>query len=168
MADINDIIATAKLREHTISLCLRGDLAAQHEQASTELEAVTRDGLSDSLAAPQAEAAKKVRDIEEMMRASSTDFTFRALGDRAYRALKAAHVGREGHSEAFNIETYPVALIAAASADPVMSIPDVERLFEVLAEGQRDALFGAAFTVNEGQAGVPFSERASTVIRSYS
>lgn len=163
--DINDVIASAKLREHSIKLCLRGDLAAEHEEAVAALEALLRDGLSDSLAAPAVEAAKRVRDLEDQMRESSTVFRFRALGDREYRSLKAAHPGSDG--QAFNVTTYPAALIAASSADPVMTVPDVERLFEVLSEGQRDELFGAAFIVNEGKAGVPFNESASHVIRSY-
>lgn len=163
--DINDVIAGAKLREHTVTLCLRGDLAAAHEQAVASLDALIRDGLSDSLAAPAVEAAKKIRELEDAMRESSTTFRFRALGDREYRALKSAHPGTDG--AAFNVETYPVALIAASSADPVMTVPDVERLFEVLSEGQRDELFGGAFIVNEGKAGVPFNESASAVIRSY-
>ena len=164
--DINDVIAGAKLREQTVSLCMRGDLVAAHAEASEALDALLRDGLSDSLAAPQVEAARKVRAIEDEMNAAATVFRVRALGDREYRAIKAAHPGRDGVQEAFNIDTYPAALIAASSADPVMTVPDVERLFEVLNEGQRDELFGAAFTVNEGKQGVPFSERASLVIRS--
>lgn len=164
--DINEVIASAKLREHTVTLCLRGDLAAEHEAAVAALDALLRDGLSsESLAAPAVEAAKKVRELEDQMRQASTTFRFRALGDREYRALKAAHPGSDG--AAFNVETYPAALIAASSADPVMTVPDVERLFEVMSEGQRDELFGAAFVVNEGKAGVPFNESASQVIRSF-
>ena len=166
--DINDVIASAKLREQSITLCLRGDLAARHQEAVQALEALTPDGVTGSLGGPVVEAAQKVRELEAEMREASTTFLFRALGDREYRALKAAHPGREGQQESFNVDTYPAALVAASSADPVMTVPDVERLFEVLSEGLRDQLFGAAFMVNEGRDGVPFSERASAVIRTSS
>ena len=157
MSAIDDILATAKLPEQTVTLCVRGDLLAQHAALTADLK-VLGDGEM-SLADPRHEIARQIVDLEAEMKATEVAFTFRALGRTAYRALVAAHPGPEGTR--FNIDTFSPALIAASCHAPAMTPTQVDRLFDVVNEGAVEVLFMAAYTVNEGLSRVPFSAVAS-------
>jgi len=163
MARIDDIIGSAKLPEHTVRLCLDGDLAAEHERLSAELDALD-EWAPGSLADedPRVALAGRIRDIEERMNERLTPFTFRAVGGPKYRELLAAHPGKDG--DRFDPDTFPRALVAASAVDPQMTPADVDRLSQVLSNGQYEALFMGAFMVNEGPSKVPFSKRASDLI----
>ncbi len=163
---IEDVIGAAKLPEHTVRLCLRGDLAAEHERLDAELEAL-RGWEPSSIADedPRRELAERVQAVEAEMADSETVFTFRALGRRKYRELIDAHPDPKGEG-LFNVDTFPPALIAASCVDPVMTAVDAERLFDVLNAGQVETLFMGAYIVNEGPTKVPFSKAASDALRS--
>lgn len=164
MANIDDIIGSAKLPEQTIRLCMRGDLVAEHADLDAQLKAMG-DWEPSSLAEsdPRAELAERIAALEVEIAESETAFTFRALGRRKYRELLDANQGEPGTR--FNPDTFPRALIAACCADPIVTPTDVDRLFDVLNEGAVETLFMAAFTVNEGLTRVPFSAAASAMTR---
>lgn len=164
MANIDDIIGTAKLPEQTVRLCMRGDLVAAHADLDAKLKSLSG-WEPNSLAEPdpRADLADRIRDLEVEITDSEVPFTFRALGRRKYRELLDANQGEPGTR--FNPDTFPRALIAACCADPVLTVTDVDRLFDVLNEGAVETLFMAAFTVNEGLTKVPFSAAASAVTR---
>lgn len=160
-----DILAAAKLPEHTVRVCLRGDLAAEHERLENELDAL-RDWESSSLADedPRRPLAEAIQAIESDMVDSTETFVFRALGQRKYRALLDAHPDPKGEGS-WNAESFPQALIAASCIEPPMDVVDVERLFDVLNAGQVETLFMGAYVVNEGPTQVPFSKAASAALR---
>jgi hypothetical protein len=163
---IEDILAATKLPEHTVRLCLRGDLAAEHERLEAELAAL-RDWEPSSLADedPRRAAAEAIQAVEASMAESETVFVFRALGRRKYRALMDAHPDPKGEGM-FSADTFPQALIAASCVEPEMDVVDAERLFDVLNAGQVETLFMGAYIVNEGPTQVPFSKAASDALRS--
>lgn len=161
---IDDILEVAKLPQQTIRLCLRGDLVADHQALEAELKAMgdfTQSHLGE--ADPRTPVAQQIKAVEQAMRDAETSFTFKALGRRKYRELLVANAGDPGQK--FNPETFPRALIAACAVDPVMTPTDVDRLFDVLNEGAVEALFMAAYTINEGLTRVPFSATASDVTK---
>lgn len=163
MSTIDDIIGTAKLPETTVRLCPRGDLAAEHNALSAQLAALgefTPSSLADT--DPRAPIAASLVDLEERMRDLEVPFTFRALGRRKYRELMGQHPGEPPLR--FGPGFIP-ALIAACALDPEMTPTDVERLFDVLSEGDCELLFLAAYQVNEGVTRVPFSAAASALTR---
>ena len=163
VASIDDIIGAATLPEHTVRLCLLGELVAEHERLEADLNALPEFVASHMADTdPRVPLAQQLRDIEQQMAASETAFTFRALGSRKYRELVDAHPGKP--DERFDTESFPRALISACAVDPVMTPTDVDRLFDVLNAGQVEALFMAAFVVNEGPTSVPFSASASEVL----
>lgn len=166
---IRDIIDSAKLREHTIRICFDGDLVRQHEELSIRLDdTIKSESVATSIADvdPAKSLAEEVRLLESTMREKAQLFKFRALRRRAYERIWAEHPGRPDKDEKWNVETFPPALIAACAIDPVMTVTEIEDLFDVINETQRDELFAAAFYVNQGSTDIPFSERASFVIRS--
>lgn len=161
-ASIEDIIAGAKLPEHTARICLRGDLLAEHERLESELAALgefTASHLADT--DPRRPVAEALRAVEAQMAEAESVFTFRALGRRKYRELVDAH---PAEGKEFDPATFPQALIAACAVEPDMTPTDVLRLFDLLNEGQVGALFMAAYSVNEGAPSVPFSGRASEIL----
>ena len=167
--DARTLIAGARRRESTLPLCLAGDLAAEHEELEAELEAVMRPGAwtAGSLADtnPTIALSERIVAVEAQMAEHTTTLRFRALKRSDWEALIAAHPGREGKEERWNWSTFAPAIVSACLVDPVMTVAEVDELFDVVNEGQRDALFGAAFQVNQEATTVPFSERASVVTR---
>jgi hypothetical protein len=164
---IADILATAKPRETTVRLCLRGDLVAEFEALDAELTDKTVSGTwrtSD----PQSEAADLADRIEALRAEMDVDtvvFRFRSLPRLQWEALVDAHPGRDGRDEPFNFTTFPLALIAACAFDPAMTDAEATDLLDILNEGQRIKLFDACYTVNQESTAVPFSVSASAVSR---
>jgi hypothetical protein len=115
--------------------------------------------------------AEAIEDVEARMVEHTIPFRLRALGPKDWSDLIAAHPPRPDTDEqtfgerVFNTETYPPALIAACCFDPAMTVDQVRELFEVLNEGQRNALFNGAWRANMG-IDVPFSPAASAMLRS--
>ncbi|MFR9796137.1 hypothetical protein ACL02U_09575 [Streptomyces sp. MS06] len=167
MPDIKDILKKAKPREHTVRICLAGDVAAEVERLEAELRAVsewTPTSIADQH--PGVEIAKKISAAREKMRAAEVEFTFRALGRLAWSDLVAQHPS-EDQDQAWDAETLAPALVAASAVDPVMTPEQVDALFERLNNGQRDELIGAAWAVNGEATSVPFSLAASAILASH-
>lgn len=163
---IRDIIAAAKPAEASVKLCLRGDLNSAIVDADRDLQAELGKPEAQSLAGnPRVnELASLIESLREQMKAAEEKFTFRAITPKAWSDLLAAHPGRAGKPEGFNLETVPGAVIAACAVSPEMTMADVEALIGVLNSGQRDELFDAAWRVNTKALNVPFSQAASRVL----
>ena len=168
MPDITEILKRARPRERSITLCLAGDEAAEVERLERQLAELSDTWQPESLGAkdPSEALAKRIKAARERMRKSEAEFTFRAMGDKAWSDLIAAHPGGKGQS--FDPATFPKALVAAACVDPVMTVEQTTELFEVLNQGQRDELWQAAFEVNTEATSVPFSVSASAIFSSHS
>lgn len=164
-----DLAAKATLAERTVTLCLAGGLNAELEALEKRLrdaDGWQRTALGEQ--DPRRALAEQVEALRERMKESEETFRFRALPRRAYSNLMAEHPPRKDRDEAvFNADTFPQALIAACGVDPEFDGPeDVDALFEVLNEGQRIALWDAAWQVNTSTVSVPFSVAASVILQS--
>jgi hypothetical protein len=166
MPDIKDILAKARPREHTIRICLAGDVAAEVERLEAEL-AATQSWVQQSIAEahPGIEIAEEIAAARERMREAEVAFTFRALGAKAWSDLVAQHPS-EKEEEAWDDESLAPALVAASAVDPVMTPEDVAALFEQINMGQRQELIQAAWTVNGEATSVPFALHASAILAS--
>jgi hypothetical protein len=167
MPDISEILKKAKRREKSVFLCLAGDAVAELEGLEKQLAKLGDAWQPDSLAAsdPRIKLAKQVAAAREHVRASETEFRFRALGDREWSDLHAAHPAKE-KGQAWDPETFAPALISACSVDPVMTVEQVRELFELLNAGQRDVLWQGAYDANVEATGIPFSLNASGILDS--
>ena len=168
MADIEDIIAEAKLPERSITLCLRGDLQAQWEDLERKLQRAEANS-DDTLAGdPEAQAlAEQMEALAERMRATERTFLFRGLGSKEYSDLLAANKApadkQDEAVDGLDWSTYPTALIAACAVDPAMTFEQAERLSNVLTNRQWDDLFSTALACNRSKVDVPFSLSASAI-----
>lgn len=165
--DILDVIKRAKLREHTVPVCLAGDAAAEVERLERELASLADAWEPTSLGDkhPGEATAKKIAALRERMQKSVVGFELRALGDTAWSDLVAAHPS-ESKNEAWNPKTFPIALLAATCINPVMTIEQAQTLCEQLNEGQRADLHAGVWEVNQGATSVPFSVSASAILHS--
>lgn len=167
MADIEALLKKAKARETTVPVYLAGDLVAEIERLERQLaEAGSAQWRADSLADtnPTRAIAEKIEAARKRLKASEVEFRFRALPDAQWSDLLAAHPPKDPERETFNTDTFPRALIAACAIDPVMNPEQVDRLFGVLNQGQRNDLFNGAFQVNTEGTNLPFSVSASAIL----
>jgi len=165
MPDITEILKRAKPRETTVTLYLAGDQAAEVERLERQLADIGDTWKPDSLAAtnPAEALAKKIQAARERLKKSGVDFRLKALGDQAWSDLVAAHPSTK-KDELWDPVSFSRALVSACCVDPEMKPGDVDQLFEVLNEGQRQELQQAAYDVNAGATSVPFSVSASGIL----
>lgn len=177
LKNFKTMLAEAKLPEKTVPICLRGDLAADFEEAERRLIEANKT-RGDSLAgAPELGAlAEQVEQLREQMRQHFYTFRLRALPKRDWRALVAAHPprrvdGPDGEPEVHeddkyvgvNADTFFDAMIRACLVDPELDEQEWAHLAEVLSDKQYEALSTAAWGVNRSDVDVPFSRVASLI-----
>ena len=153
---IEAILGDARPRETIVRVCVAGDLAGRLDQLIERRQGLARTSLGGDGAA---EVDAEIADVREQMAGRTHAFTFRALPAKAWSDLLAAHPD-PGKTRAFNVDTFPLALVAACCADPQMDAGQAGRLFDALNEGARSLLFDAAWQVNTGAVPVPFSASA--------
>jgi hypothetical protein len=159
MPDIEELLAGATLRRHTVPVCLDGDASAELEAAEAELE-----GLGEWVPTSMGETNPAVALIErveaarEAVRAARHDFAFQALGHTTYSRLLAAHPPAEGAPEGshYDAGTFLPVLLSQCCTDPVMSLPQVELLLDRVNDGQARQMYAAALEVNEEPSPIPF------------
>ena len=161
-----DIRAAFVAREKRVDLVTDGALLAEHEALAEELATAmqqTRTSLADGSSVR--DLAQRVEALESQLAESRVSFRLRGLGRNAFQRLLAEHRPADDDARVFNPDTFPQALIAACSLDPVMTVEDVAELGDVLTDGQFDELFDAAWNACREVDGVPFSPLASAVTR---
>lgn len=164
------LLAEAKLPERTVPICLRGDLAADHEIAERELEQAQK-RTADSLAGNGASAiAARIEALEAEMREHTYEFRLRALPRHEFRTLMSGHPPRDSDEQTkkddapfgVNRETFFPALIRASAVDPELSDAEWSDLLdERLTDYQFQELAITAWMLNAREVDVPFSRAAS-------
>lgn len=149
-------------REKSVVLVMDGGLLAEHERLTEMLEAAlatARTSLADDRGAPA--IAAQIQGIEDRIAEQSITVRLRGIGRNRFRQLMRAHPPEEGDKGAFNLETFPVALVAACSLDPVLTVDEAEELSDLITDGQWDRVFDAAWSACVEADGVPFNALAS-------
>lgn len=175
MADAVALIRAAKLPERTVSLCLRGDLVAEHEELCARLDAAERKP-KDSLAGnPEpAELSKQIIALQELMAESTVPFRLRALPRRQWAGLVAKHPPRkdaggrivDSDTAGVNVDEFMADVLRQCIVDPVLGDLDWDLLIdESLTDAQYTQLTEAAWSLNRREVDVPFSHAASRILR---
>lgn len=156
-ASIADVIASARLRETEVQLCLDGQLTAEADRLQAQLDAMRPRLATGSLADvdPRVAIERELEEVHALMRDNLTTFRFRALGRKAWSDIKAKHPPRDDN-ELWNPDTFAPALVAACAIEPEMALEDAEALFEVINASQVGDLWAAAYGANVGETKVPF------------
>ena len=157
-SNIDALLAKVKPATAAVRMCLAGDLLAQRDLIQDEL--LQFDGWEpEDLSAPDPRTAlrSRLKAVEAEMRSNTATFQFRAVGEKAWSDLLAAHPPREDKKEMWDPATFPTALIAASAVDPIMTPDEAGRLLEAFNLDQRNTLFGAAYSANIRGVDIPFS-----------
>jgi len=135
------------------SLAVR-DARSRLLQAETALSENSED---EALLAERDAAKSQVDEALALMKAETVTLRFHSIGRKAWEALIDAnpptveqrHAAKEEGNEAvWNSDTFPQALIAASCVEPVMSLEQVQELFDEWNTAESGALFNAAYAVN--------------------
>ena len=163
---MQEILASTRPVKAEATICLDGELVLERDRLQAEINRHAgweSSSLSDT--DPRTPLLEQLADVEARMREASQRFVFRSIGGVASSDLLAAHPSPKGDDGedlyAFDPKTYPAALVAAASVDPVISVEEAEQLFDLLNLDQRNKLFNAAYTANNRSVDVPISLPAS-------
>lgn len=144
---IDDVISAAKPVERVVKLCVAGELVAEYEKLKDELDNLGR--VRTLSGGRDAELRARLVELEGEMKARTFEFRFRALSAKAWSDLMAKHPDKGG-KRLFNLETFPVAAIAACCVEPAgMDDPDkVAALMDKLSSAQQNDLLDGAWEAN--------------------
>jgi len=168
--DFRALLAGAKLPEATVSICLRGDLVADHEAAERELERAQRNTINSLEGSGAGDIADRIAALEEQMREHTYEFRLRALPRAKWHELVGQHPPRRDEAgdvvEAdrfilVNVETFWDAIIRACVVDPELSEDDWRQLEASLTDHAFQQLCDAAWGINRRGVSIPFSRAAS-------
>lgn len=118
-----------------------------------------REALGEATSDNRTEREKALEDAKAALAEASVTMRFQSIGRKKYDALIDAHPAtdeqkadakKQGVDEmpAYNIETFPPALIQASCADPELSEDDVQQIYDDWNNAEIFELFMAALEVN--------------------
>lgn len=160
--NIDELLASARLAEDEVPICLRPDLLAQYKAAVAALEnADAEQKRNGSLAGGEKTAAKAaVDELRDQMLAASVRFTLRAMPQKRWDELYAEHPPREGNEDdartRFNRDTFYAALVRESVVEPQLTSEQWATLLAHLSAGQFGQLKNAAMQLNVTDVDVPF------------
>lgn len=189
---IKERLKTAKLAERSVQVCLRGDLAAEHDElerrlaaARTEVRTAGGEQRGTSQRMGQKSEAVKLAEqllaLRQQMADEMLDIRVRALPRGDVKDPVSGEVVREGWQTL--VRRHPPkpddekdvemgidfdALMAEATplciVDPELDEDDWERLNNVLSSADYDRILGAVWEVNRSGVDLPKSRLASLVM----
>lgn len=175
MADAVELIRAAKLPERSVPLCLRGDLAAEHEVLDARLAEIRRNPAKSLAGNPEElPLAQEIKALEALMADSTVVFRLRALPRRQWAGLVAKHPPRrdeggrilDSDATGVNVDEFMAEAIRLCVVDPVLGDDDWTMLVdESLTDAQYAQLTEAAWGLNRREVDVPFSLAASRILR---
>lgn len=163
--DVTKLLASVKLPQTSVKLCLDGQLADEYAAVEQQLaqaksEAKKADSMSAGTGVRALEA--QLEKLRKQAEASTVTFKLRAVGRKRWTELMAEHPPREGNTKdtlvGANEDTLAEALIREGLVEPLLSAEQLATLLdEHLSEGQYNELANAAYFVNRRSVSVPFS-----------
>jgi hypothetical protein len=156
---IEDVLGAIKVPVRSVSICLRADLQAEHDDLTRELERLRREG------GEARDTAVRIQALEAEMRDAETVFKFRGLSKNAIRRLFEQFPAPEPNPEnlRWNIHEGASTLLAESAIEPTMTVQQAEQLADSVDDGVWTELVNAAWLASTGSTRVPFSVRASAM-----
>lgn len=166
--DIDAMLASAKLPEETVPLCLRPDLRQQWETLETELINARTQRNTMAPTTREQELAVEIRAVEAEIADNTLKVRMRGLTHQPWTELVAAHPPRKDNfadqNVGINEETFIPALIKAQMIEPVMADEQVEKLLDVISDAQYQMLSNAAWALGRADRNRPVFSRAASLV----
>lgn len=146
--------------EKVLPICLDPALLSELAQARDDLSAADAEsGVNPSAAWKRAD--KRVRDLEDKVRAETEQFTFRALPRREWAALVAKHAPRKGIQTdkmlGYDVDAVTYDAAVAGLVSPVIDDEDWEAIDgSLLSAGEWERIKEAVLVLNAGKVDIPF------------
>jgi hypothetical protein len=147
-----------------VSICLDGELWARHDVLREELDQLSQESrgkMGDS--AEAAAKAKELRAVEEAMKASEETVEFRGIPSYQLAEIQARFPAKDNR-QGWDINAGAAALVAACAVEPTTEA-EAEAFLKQAHMGITDKLVGTAWMATTGSSEVPFSARASVLIK---
>lgn len=168
-------------RTHRVWLGADLDLVDEYEAAVQALEEAKKPGDSLAGRGSVADAEQRVAELRAKLDEFAVDFKLRGLDDLNWSRLLDQHqprkdadgkVDEQDVEFGYNLETFPPALVRAATVEPVMDDEDWQALLGgentlgLVTSNQLQELFKVAFRLTRHAVDVPFSPAVSKPTRS--
>lgn len=161
---VDDIISEHQPRTRSVQVCVRGDLRERFD----DLDAQLRDMYESRVGEPSLGEAGELRALAEQVEAARAEirehmrtFVFQSIGPN-WQKMVAEHADDQGQIADF--AAFVREAVSKCSVRPKIEPDKVQPLFDVLSQGDIDALYSAANRANrETTAEVPKSQLASRI-----
>lgn len=174
MSDFKSLLASAKLPERSVQVCLRGDLRARFDDLERQLKEArearrTRPARMGETSSDAVEIVAEQDELREEMAAAMVDVTVRALPRAKWHEFRTKHAPDDDADDGdralgVKLDPFMAEVMPLCIVDPQMDADDWARLNEVLSAGDFDRLFSAVWDVNRSGVDIPKSRLASLVI----
>ena len=157
---IQDRIAAAESAPRTIEVevCHSGGLVNLHAELVDELAGVIDEMNKNRSVGTQtdprvAEIHDQIGEVEAAMAEHSVTYQVAPIGALAWNNLLRQHAPRPGVDKglAYNLETFPPAVVAACVTDEAFGLDEATDLYNRLSSAEWNKLFNAAWVANEGE-----------------
>lgn len=161
---LKDLTAKVKRPVRSVRVCMDGELWARHDELTAKLDELRAQNPGKLNSAPGSrETAEELREVEEAMKASEETVEFRGISSFKLAEIQARFPAKDNR-QGWDIQSGAAALIAACAVEPITE--DEARAFlETAHMGITDKMVGTAWLATTGSSDVPFSARASELIR---
>lgn len=161
---LRDLKGRVKRPVRSVSVCLDGDLWARHDELTAKLDDLRRQNpgkMGEAVGA--VEAAAELRAVEDAMREASVTIEFRGISSFQLNEIQARFPSKDSRST-WDINAGAAALVAACAVEPTTE-EEARAFLEEANYAVTDKLVSAAWLATTGSSDVPFSVRASELIR---
>ncbi len=162
---VEDLIGQVRVPVRSVSVCLNLEQQAQHDELREQLEAANRTRTRMGQVSEAHEIAERIQALEADMQDSIVTFEFRGLSKSAMSDLVRRFPPKKGSGQQWDDEEGGYAFVAASCQNPAMDEGQAKRLRDVVNVGTWNTLVGTAYLATTGPSSVPFSARASEVMR---
>jgi hypothetical protein len=167
--DIDAMLASAKLPEEKVPLCLRPDLRDRWQDLNNQLLTMRAGRNTMAPTAGEKTLAQQIKDLEAEIAENTMTVLLRGLRHEPWAKLMAEHpprLDKPGDQQAgWNIDTFIPALVRAEIVEPELSDAQFDKLVDVITQAQWDDLANAAYSLGRGDRNRPvFSQAASQLI----
>jgi len=173
MPDIKDIFESVKPRQHTVKVCMRGDIIDRQKSLERQLRETRKEDEQKNRKPQAPKIARKIEALQKEAEEHTFEFVFQAIGQRKWNDLIAKNPPTPEQKKLaktnndridFDLEKFPIKAIAASVVEPEMSNEDVDKMYDVLNFAQWTTIWTACIEANVGDSSVPKSALASQTL----